>query len=87
MTRPEGLAGAEKPIAYFSFGGWFYALTQGLSLKNVFLRRQPFRRADDEMFCLLVARSLVATKVRNQRTLLQRNHIEPPARLPDKPPT
>ena len=33
----EGLCQSEKPIAYFSFGGWFYALTQGLSLKNVFL--------------------------------------------------
>jgi CRISPR-associated protein Cas1 len=76
----EGLCRNEKPIAHFSFGGWFHGLTQGLSLKNVFLRQQQFRRADDEMFCLLVARSVVATKIRNQRTLLQRNHIEPPAR-------
>lgn len=79
----EGLCRNEKAIAHFSFGGWFHALTQGLSLKNVFLRQQQFRRADDQMFCLLVARSLVATKIRNQRTLLQRNHIEPPARAID----
>jgi CRISPR-associated protein Cas1 len=76
----EGLCRAEKPIAHFSYGGWFHGLTHGLSLKNVFLRQGQFRRADDRVFCLLLARDLVATKIRNQRTLLQRNHIEPKAR-------
>jgi len=75
----QGLCWAEKPIAHFSFGGWFYGLTQGLGLKNVFLRRDQFRRADDAPFCFGVARDVVATKIRNQRTLLQRNHVEPPA--------
>lgn len=74
----QGLCAAEKPIAYFSFGGWFYGLTQGLGLKNVFLRREQFRRADDPRFALRVARDIVASKIRNQRTLLQRNHVEPP---------
>jgi CRISPR-associated protein Cas1 len=75
----QGLCWAEKPIAHFSFGGWFYGVTQGLGLKNVFLRRDQFARAGDEGFALAIARSLVATKIRNQRTLLQRNHVEPPA--------
>ncbi|MGH9345911.1 MAG: CRISPR-associated endonuclease Cas4g/Cas1g [Vicinamibacterales bacterium] len=70
----------ERPISYFTMGGWFYGMTTGLGLKNVFLRRDQFRRADDEGFCLRVARAIVATKIRNQRTLLQRNHVEPPAR-------
>ncbi|MBX3025233.1 CRISPR-associated endonuclease Cas1 [bacterium] len=74
----QGLCAAEKPVAYFSFGGWFYGLTQGLGLRNVFLRREQFRRADDPRFALRVARDLVASKIRNQRTLLQRNHVEPP---------
>lgn len=74
----QGLCWSERPIAHFSFGGWFYGLTQGMGLKNVFLRRDQFRRADEERFCLRIARSLVASKIRNQRTLLQRNHIEPP---------
>jgi CRISP-associated protein Cas1 len=74
----QGLCWAEKSVAHFSFGGWFYGLTQGLGLKNVFLRRAQFRRAEDDSFCLRVARDIVATKIRNQRTLLQRNHIEPP---------
>ena len=74
----QGLCWAEKPIAHFSFGGWFYGLTQGLGLKNVFLRRDQFRRADDANFCRRVAQQVVATKIRNQRTLLRRNHVEPP---------
>lgn len=74
----QGLCRQEKPVAYFSFGGWFYGLTQGLGLKNVFLRRDQFRRADDPRFSLRVARVMVASKIRNQRTLLQRNHVEPP---------
>ncbi len=75
----QGLCWADKPIAHFSYGGWFYGLTRGLALKNVFLRKEQFRRTDDPAFCLRVARQLVASKIRNQRTLLQRNHLEPPA--------
>jgi len=74
----QGLCFADKPMAHFSFGGWFYGLTQGLGLRNVFLRREQFRRADDAACCLRLAREIVAGKIRNQRTLLQRNHIEPP---------
>ncbi len=76
----QALAEFERPIAYFTMGGWFYGMTSGLGLKNVFLRRDQFRLAEDEEFCLRLARSFVATKIRNQRTMLQRNHVEPPAR-------
>lgn len=68
----------EIPIAWFSQGGWFYGLTQGLGLKNIFLRREQFRWADAPSFCLRLARALVSGKIRNQRTMLQRNHVEPP---------
>ena len=71
----------EVPIAYFSQGGWFYGVTHGLGLKNVALRREQFRTADRSRFCLHVARQLVAGKIRNQRTMLQRNHVEPPANV------
>jgi CRISP-associated protein Cas1 len=74
----QGLCWAEKPIAHFSYGGWFYGLTNGLGLKNVMLRRAQFTKALDAQFCLGVARSIVVSKIRNQRTLLQRNHLEPP---------
>lgn len=75
----QALCQSEKPLAHFSIGGWFYGMTTGMGLKNVFLRRDQFRRADDAAFCLTLARDLVSTKIRNQRTLLQRNHVEPPA--------
>jgi len=76
----QTLCEAEVPIAYFSMGGWFYGITQGLGVKNIFLRREQFRLADVPAFCLRLARALVAGKVRNQRTLLQRNHVDPPRR-------
>jgi len=75
----QGLCWAEKPVAHFSYGGWFYGLTQGLGLKNVFLRKRQFAWSENAFFCLSVAREFVAAKIRNQRTLLRRNHIEPPA--------
>ncbi len=68
----------EVPIAFFSQGGWFYGITQGLGVRNIALRREQFRLADKPAFCLDVARALVAGKIRNQRTMLQRNHVEPP---------
>jgi CRISPR-associated protein Cas1 len=74
----QELCRAEKPIAHFSFGGWFYGLTHGLGLKNVFLRRRQFALSEQPLFCLAIARQLIASKIRNQRTLLRRNHIEPP---------
>lgn len=75
----QSLCFAEKPISHFSYGGWFYGLTQGLGLKNVFLRKRQFALADQPFFCLSVAREFVAAKIRNQRTMLRRNHLEPPA--------
>lgn len=75
----QTLCELEVPICYFSQGGWFYGITTGLNSKNIFTRRAQFRFADQEWFALSVARQLVAGKVRNQRTMLQRNHIEPRA--------
>lgn len=74
----QELCSAEKPIAHFSIGGWFYGFTQGLGLRNAFLRAEQFRRSADPVFCREVAGRIIASKIRNQRTLLQRNHVEPP---------
>ncbi len=76
----EAMCQAEKPIVHFSTGGWFHGMTQGLGLRNVFLRRGQFERAADPVFCAQLAGAFVASKIRNQRTMLQRNHVEPPAR-------
>jgi CRISPR-associated protein Cas1 len=76
----QALCEGEVPIAYFSMGGWFYGVTHGLGVRNIYLRRDQFRLADVPSFCLRLARMLVSGKIRNQRTMLQRNHVEPPSR-------
>lgn len=73
----QALCEAEVPICYFSMSGWFYGITMGLNQRNVFLRRSQYRLAEQDYFVKAVARRLVAGKIRNQRTLLQRNHVEP----------
>ncbi len=76
-----GGAGAVRggvPICYFSMGGWFYGITNGLNQKNVFLRRASFGWRSRNISRWSLARRLVAGKIRNQRTMLQRNHVEPP---------
>jgi CRISPR-associated protein Cas1 len=72
------LCEAGIPVCYFSQGGWFYGITTGMVTKNVFLRQSQFRLAAEPWFCLKLARKLVGGKIRNQRTMLLRNHTEPP---------
>jgi CRISPR-associated protein Cas1 len=59
-------------------GGWFYGITRGHSLPNVFTRVEQFRLAREPAVSLRLSRSFVAGKIRNQRTMLMRNHLEPP---------
>jgi CRISPR-associated protein Cas1 len=75
----QALCENEVPVALFSMGGWFYGIMHGLGVRNISMRRAQFRLADSEEFCLKLTRQLVSGKIRNQRTMLQRNHIEPPA--------
>jgi CRISPR-associated protein Cas1 len=74
----QSLCEQEVPVTYFSMGGWFYGITRGHAMKNVFLRMEQFRLARDEKTCLSLARQFVHGKIRNHRTLLMRNHLEPP---------
>jgi CRISPR-associated protein Cas1 len=74
----QSLCEQEVPVTYFSMGGWFYGITRGHAMKNVFLRMEQFRLARDENMCLSLARQFVHGKIRNHRTLLMRNHLEPP---------
>ena len=77
----QSLCDAGVPVCYYSQGGWFYGITTGLNTKNVFLRMAQFALANSAWFPLKVARKLVAGKIRNQRTMLLRNHLEPPTVL------
>ena len=69
---------ADVPVAWFSFGGWFHGLATGVGHKNIVLRRAQFAASEDAERSLAIARELVRSKVRNQRTLLRRNHADPP---------
>jgi CRISPR-associated protein Cas1 len=77
----QSLCEAGIPVCYFSQGGWFYGITTGMSTKNVFLRQCQFRLAGESWFAVALARRLVSGKIRNQRTMLLRNHTEPPERV------
>jgi CRISPR-associated protein Cas1 len=74
----QALCEADIPITYFSMGGWFYGMTRGHNLKNVFTRIEQFRHAADPELALMHARLFVHGKIRNQRTLLMRNHLDAP---------
>lgn len=67
------LAAEGIPLSLFSYGGWFYGMLTGLTHRNVLLRELQFSAARDPARQLAIARSLVAQKIRNQRTLLRRN--------------
>ncbi|MCC6622974.1 MAG: CRISPR-associated endonuclease Cas1 [Deltaproteobacteria bacterium] len=63
----------EVPVCYFTYGGWFSGIARGLTHKHVHLRRAQFRAAEDPGASLAIARAIVRSKIRNQRTLLRRN--------------
>jgi len=75
----QTLCEKDIPVSYFSSGGFFFGLTRGQSLKNVFTRIEQFRAAADVGESLRLARLIVHGKIRNQRTLLMRNHASAPA--------
>ncbi len=74
----QALLESEIPLVMHSQHGYFYGMLQGTGLKNILLRRQQFRLADQADWCLRLAKQLVIGKIRNQRTLLMRNHVNPP---------
>jgi len=63
----------EIPVTFLSYGGWFYGHAHGLGHKNAQLREAQYRTAFQPEACLNFARSLVAAKIQNCRTLLRRN--------------
>lgn len=75
MTTPtlHELMRREIPVSWYSYGGWFLGHTHGTGHRNVELRTAQYRASFDETFCLSFAKSLVAAKIRNARTLMRRN--------------
>jgi len=65
------------PVFFFSYGGWLRGRTVGHAHGNVELRIAQHRAQQDTDAALRLARAFVAAKIRNQRTLLRRNHDAP----------
>jgi CRISPR-associated protein Cas1 len=65
-------------VSFFSAGGWFYGRATGIESKNVELRIAQHRAMAEPETCLRLARGIVASKIRNSRTMLRRNHTAPP---------
>jgi CRISP-associated protein Cas1 len=65
------LLSREVPVCWFSYGGWFSGMAQGLPGKNIDLRRAQFTASPEQS--LSIARHMVEGKIRNSRTLLRRN--------------
>jgi CRISPR-associated protein Cas1 len=59
------------PVCWFSYGGWFLGVAEGLPSKNVDLRRR--QAALTHRGALEIACRMVEGKIRNTRTLLRRN--------------
>ncbi len=74
----RSLAEREIPVFHHTYGGWLVAVTSGVPQRNVELRVEQYRVADDPSRSLPIARAIVAGKLRNQRTLLRRNHPDLP---------
>lgn len=80
ITTPaiRELANAGIPVSFFSFGGWYYGRLEGNGHKNVELRQAQYRSADMPGVALNLGRRFVAAKIANCRTLVRRNHPDPP---------
>lgn len=65
-------------VSFMSTGGWFNGRATGTDSKNIELRIAQHRAMADESVCLMLARGVVASKIRNCRTILRRNHPSAP---------
>lgn len=70
------LADEGKSLVLLERSGRFKARLEGPVSGNILLRQAQHRLADDTTFALATARALVAGKLRNSRTLLQRGARE-----------
>lgn len=67
------LAERDIPVALHGYGGWYKASVHPATGRNVLLRHQQHLAAADPERSLAVSRSMIAAKIKNQRTLLRRN--------------
>lgn len=70
----RALADREIPIFHYTYGGWLVAVTTGIAHRNVELRVKQYQTAAAHDMALEFAKAFVIGKLKNQRTLLRRNH-------------
>jgi len=75
------LADMNIPLGFISSAGRLVAMIDPLDSVSAQVRRAQVRKLDRPEACLELARALVAAKIMNQRTLLQRNHSSLPDRV------
>ncbi len=75
------LANRGIPVLHFTYGGWLTAVTSAPDHKNIVLRTAQYRHAIHRRRSLAIAQAMVAGKIRNQRTLLRRNHRARPEHI------
>ncbi len=66
-------ADRDVAISFLTEKGRFLARVQGPVAGNVLLRREQYRKADDETYTAAVARAVLAGKLANSRTVLRRS--------------
>jgi CRISPR-associated protein Cas1 len=74
----RGLVARGALLLHYTYGGWLSAVTSGPDQRNVLLRMAQYRLAGSADRALALAQAFVWGKIRNQRTLLRRNHRERP---------
>lgn len=67
------LSDRKIPVAFLSAAGRLVSLVDPLDSVSAETRRNQVRRFDQPASCLALSRQLIASKIRNQRTLLVRN--------------
>lgn len=65
-------ADAGVTLSFCTPFGKFQAAVRGFTSGNILLRREQYRRADDEPSSVAIARHIIAAKIANQRTVLMR---------------
>jgi len=69
------------PIAFLSAAGRMVSFLDPLDSVSADTRKNQVRRLDQPINCLVLSRALISAKIRNQRTLLMRNHEHLPPRI------
>lgn len=71
----------EVPVAYLSAAGRLVAMMDPLGPTSAAVRAAQVRVLDRPEKALELARAVTVAKIANQRTLLMRNHADPPSRV------